>query len=351
MAPLHNRVSRKELKEKLLADPTPRTTISFYRYFRIDDPVAFRDDLYRRFQSIGVLGRIYVAEEGINAQISLPTENLPAFRSQLDSINGLQQLRLNEAVQDDGKSFFVLDVKVRSKIVADGIEDPTFKIDRNGKYLSADAFNDLANDPDTVIVDMRNYYEFEVGRFKGAIEVPSDRFRDQLPMAVSMLEENKEKNIVMYCTGGIRCEKASAFMLHHGFKNVYHLEGGIIHYVNQVREKGLPNLFIGKNFVFDERLGERITDDVLAHCHICGKAADTHVNCLNDACHLLFIQCDECKATLDGCCSTACKTQKQLPEEERKKIRQGVDNGHHIFNKSRQRLGQLSASGRSDTAQ
>ncbi|MFN4893542.1 MAG: rhodanese-related sulfurtransferase [Bacteroidota bacterium] len=351
MAPLHNRVSRKELKEKLLADPTPRTTISFYRYFRIDDPVAFRDDLYKRFQSIGVLGRIYVAEEGINAQISLPTENLPAFRSQLDSINGLQQLRLNVAVQDDGKSFFVLDIKVRSKIVADGIEDPNFKVDQNGKYLSADAFNELANDPDTVIVDMRNYYEYEVGRFKGAIEVPSDRFRDQLPMAVSMLEENKEKNIVMYCTGGIRCEKASAFMLHHGFKNVYHLEGGIIHYVNQVREKGLPNLFIGKNFVFDERLGERITDDVLAHCHICGKAADTHVNCLNDACHLLFIQCDECMAALDGCCSTACKTQKQLPEEERKKLRRGVDNGQHIFNKSRQRLGQLSASGRSDTAQ
>jgi UPF0176 protein len=189
-----------------------------------------------------------------------------------------------------------------------------------------------------------------VGRFKGAIEVPSDRFRDQLPMAVSMLEENKEKNIVMYCTGGIRCEKASAFMLHHGFKNVYHLEGGIIHYVNQVREMGLPNLFIGKNFVFDERLGERITDDILAHCHICGKAADTHVNCLNDACHLLFIQCDECKASLDGCCSTECKTQKQLPEEQRKQIRQGVDHGHHIFNKSRQRLGQLSASGRSDTA-
>ena len=351
MAPLHNRVSRKELKEKLLSDPTPRTTISFYRYFRIDDPKSFRDQLYTSLQSLGVLGRIYIAEEGINAQISLPSDHLSDFRAQIEAIEGLDQLRLNIAVDDDGKSFFVLDIKVRSKIVADGIEDPTFRIDRTGKYLTAAHFNQLASDPNTVIVDMRNYYEYEVGRFKGAIEVPSDRFRDQLPMAVSMLEADKEKNIVMYCTGGIRCEKASAFLLHNGFKNVFHLEGGIIQYVNQVRENGLPNLFIGKNFVFDERLGERITEDVLAHCHICGKASDTHVNCLNDACHLLFIQCEECKKELEGCCSPVCQTQLHLPEEERKKIRKGVDRGQHIFNKSRQRLGSLAVSGRTDAAQ
>lgn len=345
MAPLHNRVSRKELKQKVLSDSTPRTTISFYRYVELLNPAFFRDELYRKLNPIGVLGRIYVASEGINAQISVPTQNLDRFRHVLDSINGLQQLRLNIAVQDDGKSFFVLDVKVRKKIVADGIDDPTFKIDQTGKYLSAEAFNQLASDPNTVLVDMRNYYEYEVGRFRGAMEVPSDTFREQLPMAVSLLSEKKEQNIVMYCTGGIRCEKASAFLLHHGFQHVYHLEGGIIHYVNQVREKGLTNHFIGKNFVFDDRLGERVTEDILAVCHLCGEPADTHVNCANDACHLLFIQCETCAHTLENCCSNTCKQQMHLPQEERKKLRQGVDRGQHIFNKSRQRINRLSGGG------
>lgn len=349
MAPLHNRVSRKELKQRVIADPTPRTTISFYRYVRIEDPASFRNTIYRVFDRIGVLGRVYVAQEGINAQISVPTERVDDFRRALDAISELQNLRLNIAVQDDGKSFFVLDIKVRRKIVADGIEDPNFQVDSVGKYLSAKTFNELAADPNTILVDMRNYYEYEVGRFKGAIEVPSDTFREQLPMAVSMLSDRKDHNIVMYCTGGIRCEKASAFLLHHGFQHVYHLEGGIIHYVNQVREQDLPNLFVGKNFVFDDRLGERITPDVLAQCHCCGSPADTHVNCANDACHLLFIQCDSCRAEREGCCTAACQQQLRLPEEERKRIRQGVANGQHIFNKSRQRLGQLSGKSGQDS--
>lgn len=346
MAALHNRVSRKELKEKIQADTTPRTTISFYRYIPIPEPALFRDELYQAFQPLGVFGRIYIAAEGINAQISLPSANLPAFKSCLDTIQSLQHLRLNVAVQDDGKSFFVLDIKVRSKIVADGIDDPGFSMENRGQYLSAEDFNRLADDPNTLIVDMRNYYEYEVGRFRGAIEVPSDTFREQLPMAASLLADKKEANIVMYCTGGIRCEKASAYLLHQGFKHVFHLEGGIIHYSNQVRQQALPNHFIGKNFVFDDRLGERITADILAQCHQCGQPADTHVNCLNDACHLLFIQCENCQREMDGCCSDPCKAQKQLPEAERKKIRQGINRGQFVFNKSRQRLNNLSRNNR-----
>lgn len=345
MPNLHNRVSRKELKARILSDSTPRTTISFYRYLSVVDPKIFRDQLYATFQPIGVLGRIYVASEGINAQISLPTERLSDFRDALERIEGLGGLRLNIAVQDDGKSFFVLDVKVRNKIVADGIDDPSFSMERRGRYVSAEEFNQLATDPQTILVDMRNYYEYEVGHFKGAIEVPSDTFREQLPMAATMLADKKDKNIIMYCTGGIRCEKASAYLLHKGFNNVFHLEGGIIHYANQVREMGLPNHFIGKNFVFDDRLGERITNDVLANCHQCGKPADTHVNCQNDVCHLLFIQCDACNTQLEGCCSASCQEQKNLPDEERKKLRKGIDRGQHIFNKSRQRLNRLNRSG------
>lgn len=334
---LHNRVSRRELKQRIIDDPTPRTTISFYCYFHIDEPAIFRNELYRQLNALGVMGRIYIAHEGINAQISVPAANFDALRDYLYSIPAMNGLRLNIAVDDDGKSFYVLDIKVRKNIVADGITDPTFDMANKGKYVTAEQFNDLTNDPDTIVIDMRNHYEFEVGHFEKAIEVPSDTFREQLPMAVDMMKDNKEKNIIMYCTGGIRCEKASAYMLHKGFSNVFHLEGGIIQYANQVKEKGLVNKFHGKNFVFDQRLGERITDEVIAHCHQCGKPADTHVNCVNDACHLLFIQCDDCKKEYEGCCSKECRDFIHLPEEEQKIARSGIDKGRNVFNKSRSR--------------
>ncbi len=338
MAQLHNRISRKELKERILQDITPRTTISFYCYFKIDEPAAFRDTLYRDFKELCVLGRIYLAEEGINAQMSVPTQNFEAFKTYLYSYEALNGLRLNIAVDDDGKSFYVLDLKVRNKIVADGINDPSFDMANKGRYVNAEQFNELTNDADTVVIDMRNHYEYEVGHFEKAIEIPSDTFREQLPMAAEMMEADKNKNIIMYCTGGIRCEKASAYMLHRGFKNVFHLEGGIINYVNQVKEKGLDNKFHGKNFVFDQRLGERVTDEIISQCHQCGKPADTHVNCVNDACHLLFIQCDECKQKMEGTCSNECLDFIHLPEEAQKQLRSGIDKGRNVFNKSKSLL-------------
>jgi UPF0176 protein len=335
---LHNRVSADLLKQQLAAESFRRVTTSFYQYAKIEDPNLFRDQLYQQLFALGVFGRIYVAHEGINAQVSIPEHNFEAFRSCLYGISFLNGIRLNIAVDDDGKSFWVLKIKVRDKIVADGIEDPTFDMANKGKYLDAEAFNQLTEDPDTIVVDMRNHYEYEVGHFEQAIEVPSDTFREQLPMAVDMLQDKKDKNIVMYCTGGIRCEKASAYMLHNGFKNVFHLEGGIIEYTNKAKEQGLPLKFKGKNFVFDDRLGERITEDVISQCHQCGKPCDTHTNCKNDGCHLLFIQCDECAATYEGCCSTECQSVLHLPEEERAELRKGIDKGQMIFNKSKQRI-------------
>lgn len=337
MAALHNRVSRKELKERILNDPTPRKTISFYCYFPIDSPNEFRDELYLKLKEFDVMGRIYLAHEGINAQISVPEMQMEAFRAYLYSIEPLNGLRLNVAVDDDGRSFYVLDIKVRNKIVADGISDPEFDMANRGKYVNAEEFNKLTADPDTLVIDMRNHYEFEVGHFENAVEIPSDTFREQLPMAVDMLGDQKERNVIMYCTGGIRCEKASAYMLHRGFKNVFHLEGGIINYTNQVKEKGLDNKFHGKNFVFDQRLGERITDEIISNCHQCGKPADTHVNCKNDACHLLFIQCDECREKMEQCCSQECLDFIHLPEEEQKQRRAGIDKGRNIFNKAKSR--------------
>ncbi|MEO6611098.1 MAG: rhodanese-related sulfurtransferase [Chitinophagaceae bacterium] len=338
MASLHNRISRKELKERIQNDPTPRTTLSFYRYFKIEEPPVFRDELYKQLNEIAVLGRIYLAPEGINAQVSVPAANLEALRSYLYSIDPLNGTRLNIAVDDDGKSFYVLDIKVRNKIVADGIEDPSFDMANKGSYVNAEQFNQLTDDPGTIVIDMRNHYEYEVGHFVQALEIPSDTFREQLPMAVEMMKDKKENTIIMYCTGGIRCEKASAFMLHHGFKKVFHLEGGIINYARQVKEKGLESRFIGKNFVFDERLGERITEDIIAKCHQCGKPADLHTNCKNNGCHLLFIQCEACNIKYEGCCSDECQSITHLPEDEQRKTREGTDKGRNVFNKSKSRL-------------
>ena len=139
----------------------------------------------------------------------------------------------------------------------------------------------------------------------------------------------------MYCTGGIRCEKASAYYKHKGFKNVFQLEGGIINYVRQIEAEGLENKFIGKNFVFDQRRSERISNDVIAQCHQCGKPADTHTNCANEACHLLFIQCNDCKEKMNNCCSTHCMEIIELPHEKQKVLRKGQGNSNDIFKKGR----------------
>lgn len=332
---LHNRINNKELKEKLLAETEPRTTISFYKYFRIEDPQAFRDELYIKLKGLKVFGRIYVAHEGINAQISVPESHFEALRETLYAFPEMTGMRLNIAVDDDGKSFWVLKIKVRPQIVADGINDPDFNPADTGKYLKAADYNALVeNNPDVVIIDMRNHYEYEVGHFEGALEVPSDTFKEQLPMAVEMLQDAKDKPVVMYCTGGIRCEKASAYFKHQGFTDVYHVEGGIIEYTRKAREAGLPVHFKGKNFVFDARMGERITEDVIAHCHQCGAPCDSHTNCVYDGCHLLFIQCPQCAEKYDQCCSEDCRDKKarNVPPPPKEKT------GNPIFNKSKERL-------------
>lgn len=320
MSLLHNRINNEELKQRMLTETEPRTTVSFYKYFPITDPQAFRDELYRKLKAENVFGRIYVAHEGINAQISVPQSRFETFRDLIYSYPEMAGIRLNVAVDDDGKSFWVLRIKVRPKIVADGIDDPNFDPAKGGVHLKAAEFNALVENPETVVVDMRNHYEYEVGHFEQAIEVPSDTFREQLPMAVDMLQDKKDAPIVMYCTGGIRCEKASAYLLQHGFRNVFQLDGGIIEYTRRAKEEGLPVKFVGKNFVFDERMAERITDDVIAHCHQCGAPADTHTNCANSACHTLFIQCAACAEKMEGCCSDECVTELHLPDEERARL-------------------------------
>ncbi len=332
---LFNRVNGRVLKEKMRSIPEKRVTISFYKYHVITEPLEFRNELYKGFENLSVLGRIYVAHEGINAQISVPEENIDRFRDFLYSISFLQGIRLNIAVQDDGKSFFKLKILVRKKIVADGLDDNTFDVTQTGVHVNAEEFNRLANDPNTVIVDMRNHYESEVGHFKNAILPDVDTFREELQVVEDLMRDQRDKNLLMYCTGGIRCEKASAWMKHKGFKQVFQLDGGIIEYAKQVKANQLENKFIGKNFVFDERLGERISDDIIAACHQCGAPCDDHTNCKNDGCHLLFIQCPACATKFSGCCSQACSDIIALPIEQQKEIRKGINKGRQVFKKGR----------------
>ena len=333
---LYNKLSVKERAELIEKTGKDRLTLSFYKYFKIINPQEFRDQLFIVWENLDVLGRIYVAKEGINGQLSLPADRFNEFKNHIDSINFLKGIRLNIAIEQDNMSFLKLKVKVRDKIVADGLNDNTFDVTNKGIHVNAEQFNTLIEDKNTVLVDMRNHYESEIGHFKNAITPDVDTFRESLDIIEADLKDHKEeKNLVMYCTGGIRCEKASAYFKHKGFKNVYQLEGGIIEYTRQVNEKQLDNKFIGKNFVFDERRAEKISDDVIAQCHQCGKSCDTHVNCANDACHLLFIQCDDCKAEMENCCSTICMEINRLPYEEQKALRKGQGNSNDIFKKGR----------------
>lgn len=333
---LYNLMSADERAKLIDEAGVQRLTLSFYAYAHIADPQSFRDALFMEWSKLDVLGRIYVAKEGINAQLSLPAAHMSAFKNYLDTYSFMKDIRLNVAVEHDNKSFLKLTIKVREKVVSDGLNDETFDVTDIGIHLKAKKFHEMMNDPNTVVLDMRNHYESEVGRFEGAVTPDVTTFRESLPIIDKMLEEHKEdKNLLMYCTGGIRCEKASAYFKHQGFKNVYQLEGGIIEYTRQVKAEGLDSKFIGKNFVFDNRLGERITEDIIAHCHQCGKACDTHTNCANEGCHLLFIQCAECAEAMKGCCCDECKNVVMLPEDQQKALRKGRRNDSMIFRKGK----------------
>ena len=333
---LYNTLSAEERAIMIDDAGKQRLTLSFYAYAQISDPTQFRNELFLAWNSLEVLGRIYVANEGINAQLSLPADNFYAFKDSIEVYDFMKGIRLNIAVEQDDHSFLKLTVKVRDKIVADGLVDQTFDVTNIGIHLKAKEFNDLLEDPNTIVVDMRNHYESEIGHFTKAIKPDVDTFRESLPIIEEQLSEHKQdKKLLMYCTGGIRCEKASAYFKHKGFENVYQLEGGIIEYTRQVKAEGLESKFIGKNFVFDHRLGERITDDIVSQCHQCGKPCDVHTNCVNEGCHLLFIQCEECATAMEGCCSAECVSVIHLPEEEQKAIRRGIKNGNKIFKKGK----------------
>lgn len=332
--PLFNRINKAELKEAMLKSNVKRVTLSFYKYHPISELADFRDMLFRRFNDLDILGRIYVAEEGINAQISVLADQFDEFKQLLYSIDFLNGVRLNTAIEDDGKSFYVLKIKLRKKIVADGIEE-AIDLSSSGEHINAVKFNKLTERDDTVVVDMRNHYESEVGHFQDAICPDVETFRESIAEVDEILPEHRDKNIVMYCTGGIRCEKATAYFRNKGYEKLYQLDGGIIEYARQVERLGIANKFLGKNFVFDERLGERISSEIIARCHQCGAPCDTHINCANDACHILFIQCKQCAEEYDACCSSKCASFIALPSEQQELLKRNVEFNGTKFGKGR----------------
>jgi UPF0176 protein len=339
MALLVNRTDKNVLKKRLQEENLRRHTVSFYRYTRINNPPQLRDELYAKWSAWGCFGRVYLAAEGINAQMSVPESRWEEFVTDLYSYDCFTQVPFKHAVDGNGKSFYKLVLKVKEKIVADGIHDPGFDPSNTGSYLDAAGFNRALEEPGTIVVDMRNHYESEVGRFDRAFCPDADTFREELPMVVDHLQGKEDQKIIMYCTGGIRCEKASAYLKHKGFGDVHHLQGGIIQYAQEIKEKGLESKFRGVNFVFDERIGERITEDILSECHQCGAPCDAHVNCKNDDCHLLFIQCPACAEKMKGCCTPECMHIADLPIEEQRQLRKGrVKNGPECLSVYKSRL-------------
>lgn len=321
---LKNRLNKSEGLERLKAETFTRKTFSFYRYVKLENPVLVRNKLFEQWEALSVLGRIYVAQEGINAQMNVPEPHWEAFVEQLNQWIEFADMPFKHALEDPDEAFWKLTIKVKNKIVADGLDDDTFNASNVGTHLSALDFHDKLQAPNTVCVDMRNFYESEVGHFEGAITPDAATFREELPLVIETLKNQKDKEVLLYCTGGIRCEKASSYLRHHGFKHVYQLHGGIIEYAHQIKLAGLESKFKGKNYVFDGRTAERVTADVLSHCHQCGNACDTHVNCQNLACNLLFIECAHCAEKFAGCCTKTCIDFAALPPEEQKQRRAGL---------------------------
>jgi UPF0176 protein len=318
---LKNELSQEELKDVLRNESFTRRTLSFYRYVWIEKPVEFRNHLFRKWFALNCFGRIYVAHEGINAQMSIPEYVLDKFLKELNAIPQLAEVPIKYAIEDNGKSFYKLTFKVRPKIVADGLKDNACDLSKVGKHLSALEFHNAIDEPGTILIDMRNHYESEVGRFTKAWCPDADTFRDAIHLVLDEFKDQKDQKILLYCTGGIRCEKASSYLLHNGFSDVSQLYGGIIEYTRQIKNLNLPSKFTGKNFVFDERLGESVDGQIISRCHQCGEPSDSHTNCANNDCHILFIQCSKCASEYEGCCSVDCREIISLPVEERKKFR------------------------------
>lgn len=301
-------LSNKILKILYLHDCTKRKIISLYQYFTVYNPESMSSIIKKVLKKYDVLGRIYISKEGINIQISVPKRNIKYVVNFFRNMNAFtKKININFSIENQGMAFWKLQVKVRRQLVSNNFYSLPILGVLEKKYLNAFEVNKIFYNTNTVFVDIRNHYEYEIGHFQNALEIPANTFREQLDKLKDFLKPYIHKKIVLYCTGGIRCEKAAALLTKHNFQNIYQIYGGILGYINQVKKNNLSMYFKGKIFVFDERLTERITKDVFSICRNCKKITDrAHINCLNSFCHRLFIQCLSCSKKFKSYCSEKC---------------------------------------------
>ncbi|MEG0480839.1 MAG: rhodanese-related sulfurtransferase [Clostridium sp.] len=279
----------------------------YYKFKNIDNPEEFTKTHLNLCKDLNLKGRILIAHEGINGTCSGTIEDTEKYMLALKSINGFEDtvFKIDEST---GHSFNKLYVRHRNSILTLLPEDDVNPNDKVGTYLKPKEFYEMLQNDDVIIVDGRNDYEYEIGHFRGAIKPTVNNFKEFPKWIDDTLGDMKDKKILSYCTGGIRCEKLTGVFLNKGFKEVYHLDGGIVSYGKDEEVKG--RLWDGKCYVFDNRISVPINrteeDMVISKCSICNEPSDRYINCRNDDCHDQFICCESCSSTTNDFCSTTC---------------------------------------------
>ncbi|PIR75242.1 MAG: hypothetical protein CO030_02330 [Candidatus Magasanikbacteria bacterium CG_4_9_14_0_2_um_filter_42_11] len=283
-------------------------TLLYYKIVSIKYPESEQKKHLEVCKALQLKGRILMSKDGINGNIGGTPESVRLYRSYMDAHDTFKKIDFKQH-DSEIMPFPKLSIKVRDEIITTEARDDIDWSNR-GRYVDRDTFHEwLKAGEEMVIIDMRNDYEWAIGHFKDAVKPPVKYFRE-IKNTMEYYEQFKEKKIVMYCTGGIRCEPATALFVKYGFdkKNVYHLEGGIVKYAEKYGDEGF---FEGKCFTFDDRIAIVVnTSDtavVLGNCEHCGLNTDEYRNCLNKHCNKLFIGCDECIENMDNTCKKECQ--------------------------------------------
>jgi UPF0176 protein len=279
----------------------------YYKFVRIADPADLAAGQQELCAKLGLRGRILTAAEGINGTVSGPREACQAYISAMHADPRFADMPFKVDDVDD-HVFPSLSVKVKSELVTFRVDANVDPIERTAPHLSPEVFRRMMDDPDVVILDGRTDYEYDIGHFRGAVRPDVSSFREFPQWIRTHLADAKDRPILTYCTGGIRCEKLTAFMLAEGFANVYQLDGGIVTYGKDPTVQGA--MWDGLCYVFDERITVPInhTDDrrVVGSCHHCGAPTERYVNCANLDCHFQHLSCDTCAQAYERSCSEAC---------------------------------------------
>lgn len=279
----------------------------YYKYVHIENYEEFAEEHLAFCKELGLKGRILVAEEGINGTVSGTVEQTNKYMETMHSDPRFadMEFKVDEA---DGHAFKKMFVRPRKEIVSLRLENDINPNEKTGKYLSPKEFYEEMQKEDVIVLDARNDYEYEIGHFRGAINPGVDAFRDLPKWVKENLSEHKDKKILAYCTGGIRCEKFTGFLLEEGFKDVGQLHGGIIMYGKDEEVQG--ELYDGKCYVFDERISVPINKKeniIVSNCYYCGKKEDRYVNCANPECNRQHVCCEECEEKYQRSCSDECR--------------------------------------------